>query len=128
MYAEALIQSGGSNTEALEYINKVKRRAYGLSPDAPSVVDYLGLTDKTIATDEVLANNPLRYERWAELFLESHWWFDIVRWRLGPKEAAFYQKVGSGNLVWEDRAYAMPIPESEINSNPGLKGQQNPGY
>jgi hypothetical protein len=128
MYAEALIQSGGSSAEALEYINKVKRRAYGLSPDTPSAVDYLSLNDKTMATDEVLANNPLRYERWAELFLEGHWWFDVVRWRLGPKEAAFYQKVGSGNLVWEDRAYAMPIPESEINSNPGLKGQQNPGY
>ncbi len=128
MYAEALIESGGDMTTALEYINKVKRRAYGYPVDVSSPVDYVSLSDQTEASDPVLANNPLRYERFAELFLEGYWWFDVARWKIGPQETAYYNKVNSGNLEWNDRAYAMPIPESEINANPGLKGSQNPGY
>ena len=36
----------------LEYINKVHRRAYGYSPDAPSPYDYKSLTDRTKTADE----------------------------------------------------------------------------
>lgn len=125
MYAESLIKTG-DNTTALEYVNKVKRRAYGYPVEAASPVDYKSLTDKTLAPDPVLGNDPLKYERFTELFLEGQWWFDIVRWRLGSAEAAYYQRVGSGPLQWNDRAYAMPIPESEMNANPKMK--QNPGY
>lgn len=125
MYAEAAIATGDSPT-GLEYVNKVKRRAYSFPVDAASPVDYPSLTAKTLAPDPVLGNDPLKYERFTELFLEGQWWFDIVRWRLGPAEAAYYQRVGSGPLQWNDRAYAMPIPESEINANAKMK--QNPGY
>jgi starch-binding outer membrane protein, SusD/RagB family len=129
MYAESLIRSGGDQALALEYINKVKRRAYNLPVDAPSVVDYKTLSDKTKAGDPLLSNNPLKYERWAELFGEGHWWFDVCRWKIGAQEAAYYVQVKSGPIQWSDvRSYAQPIPITEINSNPKLQGQQNPGY
>jgi hypothetical protein len=132
LYAEACMNSD-DNTTALEYINKVHRRAYSQPINAPSAFDYAGLSSPTraAATDVNLANNPLRYERYAELFAEGHWWFDVCRWRIGSAEAAYY-----GNLLpdnhpsqWNDaRSYTFPIPLAEINANPSMAGQQNPGY
>jgi len=80
LYAEAS-KGAGDAAAALEYLNKVKRRADNYPVDAPSPIDYVSLTDKTSAIgDPVLGNNPLYYERWAELFNEGHWWFDVCRW------------------------------------------------
>lgn len=132
LYAEACLHAGDNNT-ALEYINKVHRRAYDQPINSSSPYDYSSLNARTKASaaDVNLANNPLRYERYAELFAEGHWWFDVCRWRIGAGEAAYY-----GNLLpdnhpsqWSDaRSYAFPIPLEEINANPKLAGQQNPGY
>ncbi|GAO41429.1 hypothetical protein FPE01S_01_04410 [Flavihumibacter petaseus NBRC 106054] len=132
LYAEACMNSGDDIT-ALEYINKVHRRAYGLPVNSASDVDYKTLSDRTKAdaSDVNLANQPLRYERWAELFAEGHWWFDVCRWRIGANEAAYY-----GNLLpdnhpsnWSDeRSYSFPIPLEELNANIKMAGQQNPGY
>jgi starch-binding outer membrane protein, SusD/RagB family len=132
LYAEACMNSGDNST-ALEYINKVHRRAYDQPINAASPYDYSSLNDRTkaSATDVNLATNPLRYERYAELFAEGHWWFDVCRWRIGSAEASYY-----GNLLpdnhpsqWNDaRSYAFPIPLEEINANPKMAGQQNPGY
>jgi hypothetical protein len=125
LYAEALIQAG-DNAAALEYINRVKRRAYGYPLNVPSPVDYPGLSAQTMAPDPVLRNNPLRYERWAELFGEGHWWFDVRRWQIGEGEAAYYQRVRGGNIQWANTDYAQPIPTAEINANSRMR--QNPGY
>ncbi|NJO01186.1 MAG: RagB/SusD family nutrient uptake outer membrane protein [Bacteroidia bacterium] len=126
LYAEALIQGGGNQAEALEYINKVHRRAYGLPVDAPSAEDYTSLNDPTLATDPVLANNPLRYERYIELYGEGTWWWDVCRWKVGAEEAAFHQTSSVGNIQWDSWDYALPIPIREIETNPNL--QQNPGF
>ncbi len=48
LYAEACMNSG-DNVNALEYINKVHRRAYSVPVDAPSAYDYAGLTARTKA-------------------------------------------------------------------------------
>lgn len=129
LYAEASINSG-DNATGLEYLNKVKRRAYGFDINSPSPVDYKSLTDKTVAIgDPVLGNNPLYYERWAELFNEGHWWFDVCRWRIGKSEAAYYGTAinVTGPFQWDDgKSYTWPIPLNEINSNSKIK--QNPGY
>jgi starch-binding outer membrane protein, SusD/RagB family len=132
LYAESCMNSGDNST-ALEYINKVHRRAYDQPIHSASPYDYNSLNDRTkaSATDVNLANSPLRYERYAELFAEGHWWFDVCRWRIGAAEASYY-----GNLLpdnhpsqWNDeRSYAFPIPLEEINANPKMAGQQNPGY
>ena len=125
LYAEASMKTG-QNAEALEYINKVHRRAYDVNPDNTSRYDYASLTSATKATDATLANDPLKYERWAELFGEGTWWFDICRWKLGKSEAQYYVKVATGTLVWEDYKYALPIPLREINTNSNIK--PNIGY
>lgn len=126
LYAEAKMKLG-DNVTALEYLNKVKRRAYNYPVDAPSTVDYLSLTGATKATDPVLMNNPLRYERWAELFNEGYWWFDVCRWRLGQQEADYYVKTVVGDIQWNNnKSYVMPIPVKEINTNTAIT--QNPGY
>ncbi len=133
LYAEACANSTEEST-ALEYINKVKRRAYGVDINAPSVYDYTSLTDGTMALkagDPVLGNNPLYYERWAELFNEAQWWFDVCRWHIGESEATYYETARALNGVtfkWNNKAYAWPIPITEMNSNPKMAGQQNPGY
>ncbi len=125
LYAEALMETG-DNTTALEYINKVKRRAYGYPVNVPSPVDYKSLTDQTMASDPVLGNDPLKYERWAELFGEGHWWFDVRRWQIGAQEADYYERVRGGTIQWENTDYGQPIPILEINSN--VQMEQNPGY
>lgn len=126
LYAEAC-QKTGDNTNALEYINKVKRRAYDYPVNAASPIDYPTLASPTKATDPVLANNPLRYERWAELFGEGHWWFDVCRWKVGSQEASFYVKTVPGTIQWSDaKSYKLPIPTAEINTN--TKIVQSVGY
>lgn len=125
LYAETLSHSG-DNAGALEYINKVRRRAYGLPVNAPSAMDYKSLTDQTKATDAVLKNDPLKYERWAELFAEGHWWLDVRRWQIGDKEAAYYQRIRGGAIQWDPTDYAQPIPINEITANVNMR--QNPGY
>ena len=130
LYAEAA-KGTNDNATALEYLNKTKRRAYGYPVNAGSPVDYSSLTSSTVAIgDPVLGNNPLYYERFAELFNEGGWWFDVCRWRIGASEAAYYQTAMNvtGNLAWKDKTYSWPIPLSEFNSNPKMVGQQNPGY
>jgi hypothetical protein len=130
LYAEACI-NGGSAPEGLEYINKVHRRAYDQPINGASAFDYASLTSATKATDANLGNNPLRYERYAELFAEGHWWFDVCRWRIGAGEATFYGNLLPNNVPsrWNDtRSYSFPIPSDEINSNAQIASQQNPGY
>ncbi len=134
LYAEACSNSSEGSV-ALEYINKVKRRAYGYNINAASPVDYASLSAETMAkkaNDPVMGNNPLYYERWAELFNEAQWWFDICRWHLGASEAAFYVTARALNgtpFSWDNKSYAWPIPITELNSNPKLTpDQQNPGY
>jgi len=130
LYAEAA-KGGGDAATALEYINKVHRRAYDYPVNNTSPVDYQSLTANTKAiNDPVLGKNPLYYERWAELFNEGQWWFDVCRWRIGPSEAAYFgSTITAPSLQFnEAKSYSWPIPLDEFNSNSQIKGQQNPGY
>jgi starch-binding outer membrane protein, SusD/RagB family len=132
LYAEACINTN-DNVDGLEYLNKVKRRAYGYPVSGPSAVDYASLTSATPAAaagDPVLGSNPLYYERWAELFNEGTWWTDVCRWHLGASEAAYYgaYNLGANPLTFNARCYAWPIPVMEINANSKVQSEQNPGY
>lgn len=114
---------------ALEYVNKVHRRAYGFSPDSPSAYDYTSLTDRTKAADanDHLANDVLKYERWAELFAEGQWWFDVRRWHIGQNEADYYKETRHGPITWKgDESYVQPIPQLELERNENI--QQSTGY
>ncbi len=127
LYAELIKDDNPSL--ALEYINKVHRRAYGYSPDSPSPYDYASLNDrtKTAGENDHLANDVLKYERWAELFAEGQWWWDVRRWKIGPAEADFYVETRHGDITWKgDESYVQPIPQLELERNENI--QQSRGY
>jgi starch-binding outer membrane protein, SusD/RagB family len=130
LYAEACLNTA-DNTDALEYINKVHRRAYNYPYNAPSPVDYSSLSGSTPAAvggDPVLGNNPLYYERWAELMGEGDWWFDVCRWQIGTSEAAWYRlSLAAGAINFDPKkSYVLPIPITEMQAN--VKAVQNAGY
>lgn len=127
LYAELLLESAPA--VALEYVNKVHRRAYGYNPDSPCPYDYTSLNDRTRAyfADDPLAYDPLRYERWAELFGEGQWWLDVRRYRIGASEATYYQETSHGAITWKgDESYVQPIPQLELERNHNI--QQSSGY
>ena len=127
LYAE-LVKDDNSAL-ALEYINKVHRRAYGYSPDSPCPYDYTSLIQrtKTADTNDHLAQDVLKYERWAELFAEGQWWWDIRRWKIGQAEADYYVETRHGNITWKgDESYVQPIPQLELERNENI--QQSAGY
>ena len=103
--AEALMNApGGAPFGALDYINSVHRRAYGYDPTlgGSSPIDYHSLTDATKAdpSDVNLANNPLAYERFVELFAEGHWWFDIGRWGNSTNSVSGPQAPGNASGLY----------------------------
>lgn len=130
LYAEAIAKSNPS--DALEYVNKVHRRAYGYNSSSPSPADYSSLTANTAAArnnpDDILAHDVIKYERWAELFAEGQWWYDIRRWEILENEIKVYKKTRYGNLIYQgERAYAQPVPQSEIDAYNGTL-KQNYNY
>lgn len=97
--AEANFREGTSaGMDPEEELNLIRARA-GL--------DYANLT----SVDQILA------ERRLELAFEGNKFFDVKRTQ---------QNVG--DLPWNADILVLPVPEREIEANPALDGQQNPGY
>ena len=115
MYAEVMNNLGNDGV-ASEYMNKVRRRAYGYSPDTPQPeVDYTGLTG-TVLRDSI------REERFRELFAEGHRWFDIVRWKIVEEEILKYNEfnITQGLILYHPWDYYYPVPLAEVDTNPNM--------
>jgi hypothetical protein len=117
MYAEVINELNGDRATAVEYINKVRRRANMKDLSASNFTDYETLKDQ------------LRHERLVELCGECTRWNDLDRWgdihtqegvnKLAERDADFETyKVGYTHV------YA--IPQHEISLYPGLT--QHAGY
>jgi hypothetical protein len=117
-----LAEAVGPTPEGLEAINKVRRRAFGLPINTPSTKDLTAATPNF--TDAVLR------ERLYELAFEFDRWFDLKRTgKLIPvvtAQAAFLRGLGISRGVPTATNLVLPIPQSELDANPGLV--QNPGY
>ncbi|WP_442266078.1 RagB/SusD family nutrient uptake outer membrane protein [Tenacibaculum sp. ZS6-P6] len=104
MAAEALNRGGISDTRAQEYLNRVRRRAFGdMNHD---------ISDSGSALTQAIYN-----ERRLELVGEGHRFFDLVR-------------TGNGNLIngfTVGKNELFPIPIEEIQFSNG-NWSQNPGY
>lgn len=76
----------------------------------------------------MLGHDVIKYERWAEMFAEGQWWYDVRRWEILPNEVKVYPTSTYGTAEYlGERAYAQPIPLTEIERyNGNLK--QNTGY
>ena len=76
MFAEAdYMVSGSVSSEALEAVNKVRRRAFGFDPDTP-----LAEVDKTDFDADGGFMAYMQKERARELAFESHRRLDMLRW------------------------------------------------
>ncbi len=76
-------------------------------------------------------------ERLVELAFENHRFWDVRRWKKGPK---YFSKVEGATIsstmqltrttlnrrAWDNKYYFYPIPQTEIKKNPNLT--QNPGW
>ncbi len=115
-YAEAVVRggTGGSITEAVNYINQLRERAYG---DSSAAINASALT-----LDFLLA------ERGRELYWEGKRRTDLIR----------FGKFTSGSFLWPFKNGAAngaslpphlalyPIPSTELVANPNIN--QNTGY
>ncbi|VXC26868.1 RagB/SusD family nutrient uptake outer membrane protein [Flavobacterium sp. 9AF] len=113
MFAECVVRgaSGGSMTEALDYVNQVRQRS-----NAP------------IITSSELNLDFLIDERGRELMLEGHRRSDLIR----------FGKFTGGSYLWPWKGNTLngtaipstynvfPIPLTALQANPNLS--QNPGY
>jgi hypothetical protein len=117
IYAEAVLKGGATadRPTALDYINRLRTRAYG------------GSTSGNISNSELTEQFVLD-ERARELYWEGHRRTDLIRYNQFTSNTYLWPwkgGVSSGTAV--DSHYNLyPIPASVLSSNPNLT--QNPGY
>ncbi|MEO5892163.1 MAG: RagB/SusD family nutrient uptake outer membrane protein [Ferruginibacter sp.] len=119
--AEAVLQSGGSTTDAIGLINQVRTRARaaGIEPADLSITE----TNKTTIMQWVMD------ERLRELAGEGHRWFDLRRWHMAgyiTLNNAFFSSLVPGDMEFKTTNLLFPIPTNETDVNPNVV--QNPGY
>ena len=115
--AEAALRASAPNREkAAEYLNQIRKRAAGLAPATAATVNL-----------DMISN-----ERAKELAGEGHRFFDMMRLN---KTITFDDDLGGiitthrdGTIDRSHFKTILPIPLDEINANPVIKQQQNPGY
>jgi hypothetical protein len=115
MYAEANLRGGGGDkTLALNYINQLRKRAYGN--------DSGNITDAQLTLDFILD------ERARELYWEGHRRTDLIRFNKFTGDSYVWPWKGNVKEGTKTDSYRdlFPIPSSDLNANPNLK--QNSGY
>lgn len=118
MAAEALSEAnGGPTPEAFEYINMVRRRAYGFDINTPNVVsDLSGLTKEEF-------RKAIIDERSWEFAGEGLRWYDLKRWKILVEKVRATTQDAAPSI--EEKHYFHPIPLNEIEINPNLLPQNN---
>jgi len=137
-YAESMNEAYGPESDngygktAKGAIEEVRKRA-GLIPFALKS----GLTK-----DEM--RDIIRHERQIELVFEEHRHLDVRRWKIAENtlgvpvyglkitknanKSFSYEKIKVEDRVFNAKMYLYPIPQTEIDRNPALQTQQNPGW
>lgn len=114
MYAEAFVRgAGGSATNAVNYINILRERAYGNTSG--------NITQSSLNLEFILA------ERSRELFWEAHRRTDLIRFGQFSDQGLWPWKgnVAQGRTT-ESFRDLMPLPATDLGINTNLK--QNQGY
>lgn len=114
----ALSQPTPDRAKAALYLNEIRKRAPALEP----------ATDASVTADMILA------EKSKELFAEGQRYFDLIRLN---KTIEFNDEfivpavVITHRTKTIDRTFykiVLPISQEEMDANPAIKPQQNPGY
>lgn len=115
MYAEASNELGNS-ANALEYINKVRKRArFNGSVYLNVLPDYVGLTKDQLRT-------AILVERSKEFVAEGQRWFDLARTRT----LETLVPIAKPGVTPQGKNYLFPIPQRERDLNENL--DQNDGF
>jgi starch-binding outer membrane protein, SusD/RagB family len=116
--AEARIQMNEIEDGIMD-LNTIRLRSTDINAPLPNQLPQLSAN--LSQPDALLA---VEHERQVELFTEAgHRWFDLKR--TGRLDAVLGSIKGTN---WQSTDQWMPIPQNEMNRNPGLAGQQNEGY
>lgn len=113
-YAEAVLRggTGGSNAQAIEYINDLRERAYG----------------NTSGNVTSLSLNDVLNEKMREMYWEATRRTDLIRYGKFTGDSyvwPFKGGVKAGTSI-EDYRSIYPLPATDVTANPNLK--QNPSY
>lgn len=126
IYAEASVRANNNvSTEALESVNKVRRRGFGVDINTPNASVDLPSMNPSDFLDAILL------ERSFELCFEGHRWFDLVRYgklEEAVKSLSKYEKTleqTSQAANFRPRHVILPIPQDVIDASNG-KIEQNP--
>ncbi|MCH2083902.1 MAG: RagB/SusD family nutrient uptake outer membrane protein [Saprospiraceae bacterium] len=110
MYAEAINETAGPNSEAYDAINKVRARA-----NMPPIAE--GLSQDQMREE-------IKHEREVEFFLEGTRYFDLLRWR--DAQDVLLQVTEETRSFDPSKHYLWPVPQFAIDQSPNIS--QNPGY
>lgn len=121
--AEAYAQSGNT-AQANKYLNTLRSKRIP------------GYVETNYSGAELMSQ--IKGERAKELFGEGFRFTDLKRWNEGfarseAQDDQIINNAGSANTEFlaksaNDPKWLWPIPQAEIDANPQIKGQQNPGY
>ncbi|MDR2805306.1 MAG: RagB/SusD family nutrient uptake outer membrane protein [Dysgonamonadaceae bacterium] len=124
LYAECIMETGGTTAQAAVYVNKVRQRpSVNLAPLASSPFSAC------LASKDAFLKR-LQMERSLELCFEGVRWMDIKRWELLDSQAGINElksRDDDFNNFVIGKHRRLPIPQVEVdNSNEQLT--QNPMY
>lgn len=108
MYAEAVVQSGGSLADATEAVNQIRTR--------------VNLEMKDFADGNALMEE-IEHQRVMEFVMEGTRYFDLIRWGRLQETLNAHGFPDGASRIGEKHKY-FPIPVGEVNSNEML--DQNP--
>ncbi|WP_258178983.1 RagB/SusD family nutrient uptake outer membrane protein [Pontibacter ummariensis] len=114
-HAEALNELGRTD-EALEFVNMIRARARASMPGATCPLPLENVSQAELRDLIIL-------ERRRELAFEGHRFFDLVRTCRASEVLN-----AMGRPFVEGKHNLFPIPQAEIDRNPALQGDQNPGF
>ncbi|CAL1521262.1 RagB/SusD family nutrient uptake outer membrane protein [Chitinophaga sp. MM2321] len=116
MYAEAQNEASGPDASIYSAINEVRSRP---GVNMPSI-------DQSKYKTKELVRDYIRHEREIEFPIEGIRYFDLKRWHIAHTLLPTIKDAGGNFLVFDQRQYLWPFPQSELDNNDKL--EQNPGY
>jgi starch-binding outer membrane protein, SusD/RagB family len=121
--AEARMNMDGRVADGIADLNILRERSRAaVTSETPDPLPAL-----STGLSKEVALNAVLHERRVELFTEcAHRWLDLKR--TGKINDVMTSATLDKGYVWNSYQQLYPIPQTEINRNPALKGKQNPGY